>query len=152
MGLVINTILATGDEEELILFWNKDKVRRYNISVNMGEIVGSKLIVAGFDNRIRLYEIDPDEGAKKTHVFIGHTLSIYNMVPIDDSIFTTYSFDGTIRWWNTQVKACFSYFNVHFPNFSLKNILKMKKYYGLICRNFHLRTKFMQNLIEKDVL
>lgn len=59
MGLVINTILATGDEEELILFWNKEKVRRYNIPVNMGDVVGKKLIIAGFDNRIRLYDIDP---------------------------------------------------------------------------------------------
>jgi len=36
MGLVINSILLTGDEDELILFWNKDKVRRYQISVNSG--------------------------------------------------------------------------------------------------------------------
>jgi len=39
-------------------------------------------------------------------------MNIYNMVVIDDGIFTTYSYDGTIRWWNTQVKNCFSYYNV----------------------------------------
>lgn len=114
MGVVINSILATGDEDELILFWNKDKVRRYKVSVNMGQVVGKKLIIAGFDNRIRLYDINPQTGANKSHVFIGHTMGIYNMVAIDDSIFTSCSYDGTIRWWNTAVMSCFSYFNVFF--------------------------------------
>lgn len=57
MGLVLNSILLTGDEDELILFWNKDKVRRYQIPVNRGDIVGKKLIVAGFDNRVRIYDV-----------------------------------------------------------------------------------------------
>lgn len=108
----MSSILITGDEDELILFWNKEKVRRYKVSVNMGDVVGKKLIVAGFDNRVRMYDIHPDTGASKSHVFIGHTMSIFNMMVIDDGIFTTYSYDGTIRWWNTTVKACFSYFNV----------------------------------------
>ena len=34
------------------------------------------------------------------------------MMVIDDGIFTTYSYDGTIRWWNIPAKSCFSYFNV----------------------------------------
>ena len=111
MGLVISSVLVTGDEEELILFWNKEKVRRYQIAVNMGDVVGNKLIVAGFDNRVRIYDIN-DNGATKIHVFIGHTMDIFNMVVIDDGIFTTYSYDGTIRWWNTTARSCFSYFNV----------------------------------------
>ena len=78
----------------------------------MGDVVGKKLIIAGFDNRIRLYDMHPENGAQKTHVFVGHVMNIYNIVVIDDSIFTSYSLDGTIRWWNTQVKSCFSYFNV----------------------------------------
>ena len=113
MGLVVNSILVTGDEDELILFWNKEKVRRYNIPVNMGDIVGKQLIIAGFDNRIRLFDIHYEKGVQKSHVFVGHTMNIYNMVVIDDGIFTTSSYDGTIRWWNTQVKTCFSYFNVN---------------------------------------
>ncbi len=55
MGLVLTSILVTGDEDEIILFWNKDKVRRYQIPVNRGDVVGKKLIVAGFDNRVRIY-------------------------------------------------------------------------------------------------
>lgn len=82
----------------------------------MGDIVGKKLIIGGFDNRVRLYDIHPDTGAQKSHVFIGHTMGIYNMVVIDDGIFTTYSYDGTIRWWNTAVKSCFSFFNVKCVN------------------------------------
>ncbi len=58
MGLVLNSVLVTGDEDELILFWNKDKVRRYQIPVNRGDIVGKKLIVAGFDNRVRIYDVN----------------------------------------------------------------------------------------------
>lgn len=112
MGLVINSILLTGDEDELILFWNKDKVRRYQIPVNSGEIVGKKLIISGFDNRVRIYDVHSENGIQKLHVFVGHVMNIYNMVVIDDGIFTTYSYDGTIRWWNTQVKSCFSFFNV----------------------------------------
>ena len=57
MGLVLNSVLLTGDEDELILFWNKDKVRRYQIPVNIGDILGRKLIIAGFDNRVRIYDI-----------------------------------------------------------------------------------------------
>lgn len=56
-------------------------------------------------------------------------MNIYNMTVIDDGIFTSYSYDGTIRWWNTQVKACFSFFNVNFSLFSLRNTLEMIKYY-----------------------
>ena len=78
----------------------------------MGDIVGKQLIIAGFDNRIRLYDVHQENGVLKTHVFVGHTMGIYRMVVLDDGIFTTSSYDGTIRWWNTQVKACFSYFNV----------------------------------------
>lgn len=96
----------------MILFWNKDKVRRYQVSVNMGEVVGNKLIIAGFDNRVRLYDVNAESGAQKLHVFIGHTMDIFNLVTIDDGIFTSYSYDGTIRWWNTTAKNCFSYFNV----------------------------------------
>lgn len=59
MGLVLSSVLVTGDEDELILFWNKEKVRRYKIPVNMGDIVGKKLIVAGFDNRVRIYDMYP---------------------------------------------------------------------------------------------
>ena len=112
MGLVLNSILLTGDEDELILFWNKDKVRRYQIPVNRGDIVGKKLILAGFDNRVRIYEVNSETGIQKLHVFVGHVMGIYSLTVIDDGIFTSYSYDGTIRWWNTQVKACFSFFNV----------------------------------------
>ena len=114
MGLVLNSILLTGDEDELVLFWNKDKVRRYQIPVNRGDIVGRKLILAGFDNRVRIYDVHSETGIQKSHVFVGHVMNIYNMMVIDDGIFTTYSYDGTIRWWNIQVKACFSFFNVLF--------------------------------------
>nr|BAJ97908.1 predicted protein [Hordeum vulgare subsp. vulgare] len=132
MGLVLNSVLLTGDEDELILFWNKDKVRRYQIGVNRGDVVGKKLIVAGFDNRVRMYEVNAESGLVKLHVFVGHVMSIYNLTVIDDGIFTSYSYDGTIRWWNTQVKACFSFFNfkkyfrndkilcVDLPKFSLE--------------------------------
>lgn len=48
-------------------------------------------------------------------------------MPIDDSIFTTYSYDGTIRWWNAQVKACFSYFNVHIDLYQFKKYFKNEK-------------------------
>ena len=112
MGLVLNSILLTGDEDELILFWNKDKVRRYQIPVNRGDIVGKKLILAGFDNRVRIYEVNSESGIQKLHVFVGHVMGIYSLTVIDDGIFTSYSYDGTIRWWNTQVKTCFSFFNV----------------------------------------
>ena len=152
MGVVISSILVTGDEDEMILFWNKEKVRRYQVSVNMGEIVGSKLIIAGFDNRVRLYDINADTGAVKIHVFIGHTMDIFNMMVIDDGIFTTYSYDGTIRWWNTTAKSCFSYFNVNNAlYYSLKNTSETKKFYGLICLNFPLRRRSMGSLIERVV-
>ena len=36
MGLVLSSVLVTGDEDELVLFWNKDKVRRHQIPVNRG--------------------------------------------------------------------------------------------------------------------
>jgi len=98
----------------------------------MGDIVGKQLIIAGFDNRIRLYNIHHENGVQKVHVFLGHTMNIYNMIVLDDGIFTTSSYDGTIRWWNTQMKTCFSYFNfkkfftsdkilyVDMPKFSLE--------------------------------
>ena len=151
MGLVLNSILLTGDEDELVLFWNKEKVRRYQIPVNRGDIVGRKLILAGFDNRVRIYDVHSQTGIQKLHVFVGHVMNIYNMVVLDDGIFTTYSYDGTIRWWNIQVKACFSFFNVLFFKLSSKNISKMIKSSVLICLNFHLKKKNMLNLIEKDV-
>ena len=50
-------------------------------------------------------------------------MNIYNMMVIDDGIFTTYSYDGTIRWWNIPAKSCFSYFNVNI------NIIQFKKYF-----------------------
>jgi WD40 repeat protein len=151
MGLVLNSVLVTGDEDELILFWNKDKVRRYQIPVNRGDIVGKKLIVAGFDNRVRIYDVNSETGIQKLHVFVGHVMSIYNLTVIDDSIFTSYSYDGTIRWWNTQVKACFSFFNVKKVLFSLKNISEMTRFYVLIFLNLVLKKKNTQNLIVKDL-
>lgn len=114
MGLVLSSVLITGDEDEVILFWNKEKVRRYKIPVNMGDVVGKKLIIAGFDNRVRIFDMHPDNGIQKQHVFVGHVQNIYNMAVIDDGIFTTYSYDGTIRWWSAQAKNCFSYYNVIF--------------------------------------
>jgi WD40 repeat protein len=151
MGLVLNSVLVTGDEDELILFWNKDKVRRYQIPVNRGDIVGKKLIVAGFDNRVRIYDINSETGIQKLHVFVGHVMSIYNLTVIDDSIFTSYSYDGTIRWWNTQVKACFSFFNVRSLLDSLKNISGTTKFFVLTFLNLVLRRKSMQNLIVRDL-
>ena len=114
MGVVLSSVLVTGDEDEVILFWNKEKVRRYKIPVNMGDIVGKKLIIAGFDNRVRIFDMNPDSGIQKQHVFVGHVQNIYKMVVVDDGIFTTYSYDGTIRWWSVQAKNCFSYYNVLF--------------------------------------
>lgn len=78
-------------------------------------------------------------------------MSIYNLTVIDDSIFTSYSYDGTIRWWNTQVKACFSFFNVKKDLYSLKNISEMTRFYVLIFLNLVLKKKNMQNLIVKDL-
>ena len=80
----------------------------------MGDVVGKKLIIAGFDNRVRIYDMHPDNGIQKQHVFVGHVQNIYKMTVIDDGIFMTYSYDGTIRWWSVQAKNCFSYYNVHF--------------------------------------
>jgi len=77
----------------------------------MGDVVGKRLIIAGFDNRVRIYDMHPDNGIQKQHVFVGHVQNIYNMAVIDDGIFTTYSYDGTIRWWSAQAKNCFSYYN-----------------------------------------
>lgn len=122
MGLVLSSILVTGDEDEIVLFWNKDKVRRYQIPVNRGDIVGRKLVVAGFDNRIRIYDVHTESGLQKLHVFVGHVMNIYNLTVIDDGIFTSSSYDGTIRWWNIQVRSCFSFFNVlPFLSCSLKS-------------------------------
>jgi len=73
------------------------------------------------------------------------------MMVIDDGIFTTYSYDGTIRWWNTQAKSCFSFFNVTLMILSSKNISKLIKYFVLIYQNFLFRNKNMQNSIVKDV-
>ena len=128
MGLVLNSVLLTGDEDELILFWNKDKVRRYQIPVNIGDILGRKLIIAGFDNRVRIYDISSQSGISKHHVFVGHVMNIYNMMVVDDGIFTTYSYDGTIRWWNTQAKTCFSFFNVPHELSSLKSTSNLIKF------------------------
>ena len=152
MGLVINSILVTGDEEEVILFWNKEKVRRYSIPVNMGEVVGKQLVIAGFDNRIRLYDIHHENGIQKSHVFVGHTMGIYNMLVIDDGIFTTSSYDGTIRWWNTQVKTCFSYFNVLFlPYPSSRSSSPTIRFSTLTCLSSPWRNNSMQSLIVRVV-
>ena len=93
----------------------------------MGDVVGKKLIIAGFDNRVRIYDMHPDKGIQKQHVFVGHVQNIYSMVVVDDGIFTTYSYDGTIRWWNTQAKNCFSYYNVLILLFSLKNTSEARR-------------------------
>jgi WD40 repeat protein len=93
----------------------------------MGDVVGKKLIIAGFDNRVRIYDMHPDTGIQKQHVFVGHVQNIYSMVVVDDGIFTTYSYDGTIRWWNTQAKNCFSYYNVLILLFSLKNTSEARR-------------------------
>ena len=129
----------------------KDKVRRYQIPVNRGDIVGKKLIVAGFDNRVRIYDVNSETGIQKLHVFVGHVMSIYNLTVIDDSIFTSYSYDGTIRWWNTQVKACFSFFNVTLILYSLKSISETTRFYVWIFLNLVLKKKNMQNSIVKDL-
>jgi len=83
-------------------------------------------------------------------VFVGHVQNIYNLMVIDDGIFTSYSYDGTIRWWNTQVRACFSFFNVIKILFSLKNISELIKFYVLISLNFHCKIRKMPNLHVKD--
>ena len=150
MGLVISSILVTGDEDELILFWNKEKVRKYSISVNMGEVVGKQLVIVGFDNRIRLYDVHHENGVQKSHVFVGHTMGIYNISSLDDGIFTTSSYDGTTRWWNAQAKNCFSYFNVNKKLFRLKNTFPTIKYSVLICQSFQPMKKNTQNLIVKE--
>ena len=152
MGLVISSILVTGDEDELVLFWNKDKVRRYQIPVNRGDIVGRKLIIAGFDNRIRIYDVHSETGIQKTHVFVGHVMNIYNLSVIDDGIFASYAYDGTIRWWNIQVKACFSFFNVPLFLLSLKNISKMIRFSVSICLNFHWKSKDTPSSIVRVAL
>lgn len=149
MGLVLNSVLLTGDEDELILFWNKDKVRRYQIGVNRGDVVGKKLIVAGFDNRVRMYEVNAESGLVKLHVFVGHVMSIYNLTVIDDGIFTSYSYDGTIRWWNTQVKACFSFFNVPSLPLSSKSTLETIRSSALICQSSRLRRRGTPNSTGK---
>ena len=119
----------------------------------MGDVVGKQLIIAGFDNRIRLYNIHHENGVQKAHVFVGHTMNIYNMIVLDDGIFTTSSYDGTIRWWNTQMKTCFSYFNViYLFIFSFRNFSLLIKYYMLICQNSLFKNKSLENLIDKDVL
>ena len=112
-------------------------MRRYQIPVNRGDIVGRKLIIAGFDNRIRIYDVHSETGLSKSYVFVGHVMNIYNMLVIDDGIFTSYSYDGTIRWWNTQVKTCFSFFNVSHRSFSSKSTSKTIRSSASICPNFH---------------
>lgn len=151
MGLVLNSVLLTGDEDELILFWNKDKVRRYQIPVNRGDIVGKKLIIAGFDNRIRIYDVNSETGIQKLHVFVGHVMNIYNLTVIDDGIFTSYSYDGTIRWWNTQVKACFSFFNVTISPFSSKNTSEMTRSSALTFQNSLWNSRSMQSSTERGL-
>ncbi len=74
--------------------------------------MGKKLIIAGFDNRIRLFDLHAENGLQKLHVFVGHVQSINYIQVIDDGIFVTCSYDGSVRWWNTQAKNCFSYYNV----------------------------------------
>lgn len=68
--------------------------------------------MTSFDNKLRLYEVN-DDGLKKLHVFSGHTMPIYRLSVIDDGIFISYSYDGTIRWWNVQAKTCFNYYHVN---------------------------------------
>jgi WD40 repeat protein len=150
MGLVLNSVLLTGDEDELILFWNKDKVRRYQIPVNRGDIVGKKLIIAGFDNRVRIYDVNSESGIQKLHVFVGHVMNIYNLTVIDDGIFTSYSYDGTIRWWNTQVKACFSFFNVALPPFSSRNISGMTRSCAWTCPSSPSRRRSTRSSTVRD--
>lgn len=84
-------------------------------------------------------------------MFIGHVMNIYNMTVIDEGIFATYSYDGTIRWWNTQAKSCFSFFNVTSILSSSKNISKQIKSYAWIYLNFPYRNKNMRNSTVKDV-
>ena len=86
-------------------------------------MVGRKLILAGFDNRVRIYDVHSETGLQKLHVFVGHVMNIYNLNVIDDGIFASYSYDGTIRWWNVQVRACFSFFNVKY------SLSQFKKYF-----------------------
>ena len=116
----------------------------------MGEVVGKQLVIVGFDNRIRLYDVHHENGVQKSHVFVGHTMGIYNTVALDDGIFTTSSYDGTIRWWNTQAKSCFSYFNVNYILFSLRNFSLTTKYSVSICRNFHWKKKSLPSLTVKE--
>lgn len=111
-GTILNNILITADDTETILYWNKDKVRRYSIPVILGDCVGNRLLLSGSDNRIRLYEVN-DEGLRQMYVFIGHVMPVYRMTVIDDGIFASYSLDGTVRWWNVAAKLCFNHYNVH---------------------------------------
>lgn len=149
MGLVLSSVLVTGDEDELILFWNRDKVRRYQIPVNRGDVVGKKLIIAGFDNRIRMYDVNSESGIQKLHVFVGHVMNIYGLTVVDDGIFTSCSYDGTIRWWNTQVKACFSFFNVSGLRLSSKSTSGTRRYSAWTCPNSHCRRKGTRSSIAR---
>lgn len=45
-------------------------------------------------------------------MFIGHVQGINKIDVIDDGIFVSGSYDGSVRWWSTQAKNCFSYYNV----------------------------------------
>lgn len=77
----------------------------------LGKVIGNKLLLTGRDNRVRLYEVN-FEGLKQVFVFIGHVMPIYRITVIDDGIFASYSYDGTVRWWSVPAKLCFNYFHV----------------------------------------
>ena len=115
-------------------------------------MVGKKLIVAGFDNRVRLYEVNSESGLHKLNVFVGHVMDIYNLVVVDDGIFTSYSYDGTVRWWNVQVKSCFSFFNVCILVFSSRNTSGTIKSYASTYLSSLWRTKGMQSSTDRDAL
>ena len=127
-------------------------MRRYQIPANRGDVVGKKLIVAGFDNRVRLYEVNSESGLHKLNVFVGHVMDIYNLVVVDDGIFTSYSYDGTVRWWNVQVKSCFSFFNVCILVFSSRNTSGTIKSYASTYLSSLWRTKGMQSSTDRDAL
>lgn len=126
-------------------------MRRYAVPVNLGDVVDMKLILAGFDNRVRIYEVHSENGIQKLHVFVGHVMNIYRLMVIDDGIFTSYSYDGTIRWWNSQVKSCFSFFNVPIHSCSLRSTSGMIRYYASIYLSSPYRSRRWPSLIEKDV-
>jgi hypothetical protein len=78
-------------------------------------------------------------------------MNIYGLTVIDDGIFTSYSYDGTIRWWNTQVKACFSFFNVNPLPFSLRSTSETIRFCVSICPNSVSRKRSTPNSTGKDL-